>query len=501
MLTSINNINLVPNVHNNSTTTPRKFFNFNKELNTDTVNFTGKSPASTYKTVFEYLAAVILENNKKYHVGGERISATKIGEAIQSLFNEDRMFLPFNYSVSEKIKWKSYIPQDIREFSIGKINEARTERMEVWRTFLKYLKSPGNSSNVVRNPELVSKIKEDDALRLVIWNAISSELKESNRHIPVPFDERALLDTIKGFEKIEPKDRTVRCASPTFIEMYTHRLRDNLLMDLGVSDNQAVWIRVPSITHDKANKEKNIRMLETLSCRNWCTRSSVDKAEAALEDGDFYIYLQRGKSNLWEPLVGMTSLRGKIDQIQGIENNNIVPINLVDEIKAFIKSKDLKLQSGITDEGPKASQAIMISEKLNEVVPEVKTSFMKAIKDDNSFAMFKALGVDVKYLDDGLLEIGTYRPSFVLNSKSGITVPYSMFGLNEDVLLSNVRVINGNLILNNKNWLYNSRITTFPPMLETVTGKIQCTAEQYKRFKPDIDRLIGNNTSKLIIKY
>lgn len=140
--------------------------------------------------MFEYLAAEILSSNKRYHVGGERISASKIGAAVQSLFNEDRMFLPFKYSVSEKIKWKSYIPQDIREFSIGKINEARTERMEVWRTFLKYLRAPGDTSLVVKNPELVNKIGNDDSIRLVIWNAVASELKESNRHIPVPFDEK-----------------------------------------------------------------------------------------------------------------------------------------------------------------------------------------------------------------------------------------------------------------------------------------------------------------------
>ncbi len=501
MISGINNISLASNIYNKRTSNPHPVLRFNKGLaSSDTVNFTGKSPASTYKTVFEYLAAEILGSNKKYHVGGEKISANKIGEAVKSLFNEDRMFLPYNYSVSDKIKWKSYIPQDIREFSIGKINEARTQRMEDWRTFLKYLRSPEESMFSV-NPELVAHIKEDDSLRLVIWNAISSELKESNRHIPVPFNEKALLETIKGFSNIEPKDRAVRCASPAFIDMYTHRLRDNLLMDLGLSDNESVWVKVPSIAHDKIHKDKNIKMLEILSCRNWCTRSSVDKAEAALEDGDFYIYLERGKSNLWEPLVGMTTLRGKIDQIQGVENNNIVPLNLVGEIREFINKRGLKLHSAITDEGPKASQALMISEKLNETLPNMKSTFMKAIKDNNSFAMFKHLGVDVKYLDDKTLQIGTYRPSYILSATRGITVPYSMFGLNEDILLSNVKVIDGDLILYNKNKLYNSLITKFPTKLEEVTGKIVCTAGQYERFKADIDKLIGNNMSKLVIKY
>ena len=500
MFSNLSNIGFTPNIYN---TKPVKNVYklpamFNAGLDRDTVSFTGKSAPSMYKTVFEYLAAEVLGNNKKYHVDGSKLSASKISDAVKTLIMEDRVFLPFKLCVSEKIKWKSYIPQDIRVFSVGKINEARTERMQEWRHFLKYLSNPEKGAEKC-NPLLVKEIEADDSLRLVIWNAVTSELKESNRHIPVPFNQKALLETIKGFQNIQPMDRNVRCTSPSFIEMYTHRLRDNLLMDMKLSDNNAVWVKVPSIAHDPANKEKNIRMLETLSCRNWCTRSSVDKAEAALEDGDFDIDLERGKSNLWEPLVGMTTSRGKIDQIQGIENNNIVPITLVDEIKSFIKQRNLKCHSAICDEGPKASQAIMISEKLNEIDPVLKRSFYKAIKENDTLAMLKYLNIDVKQLENGMYEIGTYRPSYNINQNSGITIPYSMFGLNEDDLLKNVKVINGNFVLYNKNSLFNSRITTFPPNLEAVTGKIHCTAEQYEKFGADIDRVVGNNKSRVLI--
>lgn len=64
---------------------------------------------------------------------------------------------------------------------------------------------------------------------------------------------------------------------------------------------------------------------------------------------------------MWEPLVGMTTAKGKIDQIQGVENNNIVPLKLVNEIEDFINKSNLKCHSGIYDEGPKAYQAILIS--------------------------------------------------------------------------------------------------------------------------------------------
>ncbi len=467
----------------------------------DTFTFTGRSEASQYGNVFEYLAAGILEaKSKKYGVNGGMLSSNNITATVDKLFDEDKIFLPYPMTLHEKIKWKNYIPQDIREGSVEKINQARVARMNDWQNFLE---NPEKVDAMFGgyNDALVKKIKNNNALKLVIWNAVTSELKENNRHIPVPFNEKALLETIEGFEEIKPKDRAVRCASPSFLDMYTHRLRDNLLMDMGLSNNDEVWVKIPSIKHDKANKDKNIARLEILSCKNWCTRSSVDKAEDALLDGDFYIYLSRDKFNLWEPLVGMASSKGKIDQIQGVVNDNIVPLALVDEIKSFIEDSNLKCHTRIVDEGPKAEVALFISEKLNEVDPLTKKSFAKSIKEQDDVAMFKHLGVQVKVLPNGKLEIPGYRPSYLMNSEKGLAIPYSMFGINEDVLLRNVEVINGNFVLNhNKNNLYTSRITEFPPSLNTVKGRVVCNSNQFERFGEDIKRVVDFLPSKYIVQ-
>lgn len=485
MISKITNLSFVPKygiLNNNKKT------NSNPQtspIKADSVCFTGKSMPSMYSTVFEYLSAEIFGRNKKFGVDGSLLSATKIGEAINNVFKNEKAFPEYKNSSVEKIKWKSYIPQDIRTFSIDKINEARAERFGKWKKCLE------NPLAAVKNKELASKLNQEKSLRLVIWDAVTSEIKESNRHIPVPFNENALLETVKDFEKIEPISRAVRCAKPSFLEVYTHRLRDNLLMKMGKSDDRAVWVKIPSKKHDRANFEQNIENLETLSCRNWCTRSSVDKAREALEEGDFYIYLKRNGLSMWDPLVGMTTYEGKIDQIQGIENNNIVPLNLVGEIKSFIKSSNLKCQSGLSDEYPKATQSIMISEKLNEVLPEVKKSFAKAIKDKDTISMFKYLGVDVQ--EDSatkLLTIGTYKPSSNLNKNSGISIPYSMFGLNEDDLLKDVKVINGNFVLSTgKNKLFDSLITKIPENLEKVTGRVECSKTQYEKFGADLERI------------
>lgn len=493
MLLTVNNISYPQKIYQYN---PKNSF-LSKNLYTarpiegDSVHFSGKSPASMYSTVFEYLAAEIFSKNKKYGVDGSMLSASKISDAVRDVFSRGTALLPYKNSVADKIKWKSYIPQDIRQFSIDKINEARAERFNKWRDFL--INPTLVSDGDFNNPELVSKLKEDKSLRIVIWDAITSEIKDCNRHIPVPLNQAALLETINDFEKFEPKARAVRCAKPSFLEMYTHRLRDNLLMKMNLSGDKPVWVKIPSKKHDEANFEKNIEALETLSCRNWCTRSSVDKARAALEEGDFYIYLKRNSSYMWEPLIGMTTYGGKIEQIQGIDNNNIVPLNLVGEIKTFLKSKNLKCQSGVSDEYPKAYQAILISEKLNETFPELQKSFARAIKDNDTVSMFKYLGIKIKKGNDGLLTIGTYRPSYNLNNESGISVPYSMFGLNEDDLLKDVKIIDGNLVLcNPKNKIFDSLITHFPQNLEKVNGRIECSRAQYEKFGADLERVAQN---------
>jgi hypothetical protein len=467
----------------------------------DVVCFTGQSRPSDYKSVFDYLSAQILDSQaKKYGIDKSGLSASRIGDTLNKLDESGKIYQPVPMTVTDKIRWKSYIPTEIREGSVQKINEARVARMQEWNDFLE---NPAMLSETgrMRNPELVERIRGNNALKLVVWNAVISELKENNRHLPVPLDEKALLETIEGFEEIKEKDRSVRCASPSFLEMYTHRLRDNLLMDMGLSDHDSVWVKVPSIKHDPHNKDKNISTLEILSCKNWCTRSSVDKAEAALEDGDFHLFLKRGKNKLWEPLVGMAMAKGKIDQIQGVDNDNIIPNNLIEEIKTYIADNKIPCYYFMLDEGPKAGVAIKIGEKRGEINQTSKKSLIKAIKDKDNVSIFQSLNVPVTTLENGNLQIGTYKPSYNIDLKKGITVPYSALGINEDSLLQNVEIIDGNLILSNNKRAFNSSgITKFPPNLKVVTGKVVCSEEQFENFKDDILRVVDGKIKNCIVR-
>lgn len=453
----------------------------------DTVQFTGKSKAGVYRNTFDYMAACILDSKKKYGVSSALLSAKKIRSATENLFESSDIFE--NYELCDKkfIKWKSYIPEDVRTNSVDKINQARKVRFTLWKEQL--LKSDDS--------ELSQMLDKNSSLKLVIWDAVTSEVKYNNRHIPVPYDALALKQTISFYNNTSSYDRDHVCATK-FIDLYSHKLRDNLLNSMNSKyDSDEVWVKIPSKKHDPKNFEENIKKVEILSNRNWCTRSSVDKAEAALEDGDFYIYLKRNKAtSFWEPLLAMTKFNGKIDQIQGKTNDNMVPINLLPELKSYISNNNLKLRSGISAEGPRALQAILIAEKLKEVKENEK--FAKAIIENNTPLIFDFLNVPCQKIgNSSKLKIKSYNPVYNFDKNRGIIVPYSMFGIDEDKLLENVKIIEGNLVLCNKS-KFNSTITQFPPDLQKVEGYIVCSQEQYKKYKRQMLKVVSSENQIII---
>ncbi len=449
--------------------------------------FRGMSCPSQYKTSFDYLASELLARNKKWGIDGSLLSATRIKEAMEKLFKLNKVFGPYTESNISKINWRNYIPQDIREYCVNKINDARAARLKQWQDFLE---NPEAAETGKKHAELIKDIKTDQSLKFIIWNAINSEIKPNNRHIPVPLNLTALDETVQYFKDILPKFRAVTCASASFLDMYTHRLRDNLLMKKGLSDKQEVWVKIPSAKKDPEHIESNIADLEILSYKNWCTRSSVDKAADALADGDFYLFLRRDDQQIWHSILGMASARGKIDQIQGRENNNFIPPQEIANIKNFLKENQLQCHSGASDEGPKALQQILIAEKLSEVNQLTNKSLAKAIKEKDSLSILKMLRQKVEVTSDEKYEIGTYKPQFLLDSKSGLVVPYAFMGIDENVILNNVEKINGDLVLFNKNKIFSSTITTFPPNLKEVTGRVVCSKKQYELFKDDIERVV-----------
>ena len=403
-------------------------------LNKDTVSFKGLSKPSQYSTIFEFLSAQILD--KKRSTNPSYTSAENIQKGIEEAFVFNSVYNAYSKANHKSIKWQDYVADDVRIYTTGKVNEARVERLNEWR---KALETPEKSDKLRNNPKLIRKLSTDKALCIVIWNAINSELRTNNRHIPVPLDARALEETIESFESISRQFRMIQCKNVSFIQMYTHKLRDNHIEFLSKTmpknikfseDENSVWVKVPSFKHDKKNREINIKSVEILSDKNWCTRSRVDKASAALEDGDFYILLQLDKNNIWEPVLGMASYKGQIAQIQGPKNNNDIPAKLLPEVRRYLKENSLKLFSEITKEGPAAREQVMIADLKAKSKAELGKPLDKVIKENDIPRLFQYLtGRKIVELEDGTFEIGTYKPVY---TKGKSPIPYSYLGINED---------------------------------------------------------------------
>ena len=469
----------------------------NEALSSQSINFTGMSRPQVYKNTFDYISAKIIESNpRKWGLDGSFLSATKIKAGLDKLFQSKSLFSSFSEAKSSKINWRNYIPQDVREYCVNKINSARRVRLNEWQSFLE---DPDKFDPNQKFPRLTNEIKNNQSLKFTIWATVNNELTANNRHIPVPLDLAALNETVNYFKTIQPIFRAQTCFPASFISLYTHRLVDNVLTKKGFSKEQDVWVKIPSAKHDSTNLKNNVSDLEVLSYKNWCTRSSVDKAEDALADGDFYLYLRKDSRNVWQTIIGMASSRGMIDQIQGRDNNNYIPITEAENVKAFIKSRNLQCRSGVFDDGPKAYQQVLIADKLNEYNETVGKTLNEAIKGNDVASVLKIAGCKVKYTPDGLLELKKYKPQILLSSKQGIVVPYSFMGINEDVVLEKVEKINGDFNLYNKNSIFSSRITTFPPNLKEVGGRVVCTKEQYEQFKEDIHRVVKDE-NRIIIK-
>ena len=64
------------------------------------------------------------------------------------------------------------------------------------------MENPEAHEEASKFPNLVKKTKDNNPMKFVIWHAINTDLKANNRHIPVPFDVKALDETVNSFDAI-----------------------------------------------------------------------------------------------------------------------------------------------------------------------------------------------------------------------------------------------------------------------------------------------------------
>lgn len=476
-------------------------------LKNDTVSFTGSKPYD-YKTTFAYMASEVLREKQKNNINTQ---PKDIASAVENIVgqngapNED--YYQYSHATKENNKFPACYDESLKDNIIESINYTRDNVFKQWENVL-----IGNDFAATKHP--VSKKLEDPITRFVIWEGINFGITDSDRHLPPPLDLDVLDKTIDYFQnKIEPKERGLKASSPKFFsKIYNSMIIDNLLNQIitdpiyfnyklydseaeeidkseikSAEDLDNVWVKIPPLKRSKADENTAIKTVEVLSHENWCTRSRENKAKAALESGNFYIYLQKepfgADYQIKTPAIAMTSSHGKIERIQGQLNNGQIPEKHYDTILKFLTKhnylqieddgsfKNITMEANSNDEGPQAYWQLLIAKGKQDIEP--------ILKSNNAERTFRSLFGD-KIIDEN--ENGFILKSY--NSKyhvsKDVAVPVSMSGFDEDMLLAMVQEVTGVLDLTN------AGIEEFPKNLKTVGKKIICTKDQYELFKDDI---------------
>ena len=377
------------------------------------ISFRGMSKAEQYDSVFDYMAATIIDTQDMLHdCSSKPVGATMIASTINHLFREDKVF----GKVPKVNLKKAYFPNGISSQTKNNIKQmldnTRENTMQAWKELItenkkqEYRYAIGTDSRGADirttiyhkksfDSNIFDKIKESPAIIFVIWNSLMADLSEENRHLPPPIDEKALEKTIEYYENLSASEYNSKAKGVRkFAQKYNSELINQTLNRIFSNENNeyselkvytkqgillskeelksinpnamdSMWVVIPSKKKDNKHRGRNAAILERLSYKNWCIRSRLDKAEAALLDGDCYVRIDKNREkDIWEPVLAMTMSKGKIAQIQGQQNDSFIPLIYIDEIKDFIKRNKLHCLTDFDRDASGAGMQIAIGEKL-----------------------------------------------------------------------------------------------------------------------------------------
>ena len=443
------------------------------QLSCDTVSFKGAQPRE-YRSTFDYMISQSSLFTKEPY--SSQKSPSKISNAIQNYIDSTSEYsTPVDAEKTNNTFCSTY-SESLKDDIISTVNLTRKETFEQWRKFIEN-GSTGDFYVSTEAKNLSDKIKGNPSLQLVIWQSLASDISSNNRHIPLPLDIKTLSDTIQYFEqadkKLEGKElnqfRSHQAKNPKlFNEVYTSKLIENTLLSIVKDENNfgvkfldetgkliqnpnentlqnlkdGLWVVIPSA---KTNpKIDNVSIVENLSSKNWCTRSKTDKAEAALQDGDFYIFL--GKENdKFVPQIGITSSKGKLAKIQGESNNNLLSPKYFDTLEKFLintgsiseSGQNKKCSSAKDDEGPDAYNQYLILREISN-----NPEFAKAIEKKDYVTFLNHLKPNTAtYDEDGNIVVKNYNSQFAFQNKFAVAL--SDFGVNEVEMLKSIKSATG----------------------------------------------------------
>ena len=194
--------------------------------------------------------------------------------------------------------------------------------------------------------------------RLLIINSVTKGMKPNNEVLCPVFNKTILNKTLYDLKDTLQKDKKQQF---DFGKLYKNNLREMYLENSKVGENESKWIIIPSKINDPEHFKENVEKLQTLSCDEWCTKNGG--ASIYLHDGDFHIYLDKGK-----PKLAIRFDEDIVKEVNGEMNDYVIPNEYVDILDKYMKKNDF-LTTQKVDDVMKKSKIRAESDKVADEVP------------------------------------------------------------------------------------------------------------------------------------
>lgn len=461
---------------------------FQNRLNCDVVSFTGAS-FNSYETNYDAYCSKLpryrgaFSSNKDFNAKAQ----AKYDALVKEIF-------PSPNELSEKYVCKLEWPIAIQRPEHMPITDSRKQILKEWINFLenpKFENRQGNYSgeNEAEISGAFEEIKNNPSLKLIILETMLSDIKPDNKHISPPLNPYAVAKTVQCLGKMNRSDvgrfSFINKYKSELVNLIIERAKDSaqyspaerkgMLEAFPYSDSNVsgMWIKIPSRSHNKHNVKNNVRAVEIISHENWCTKNAAYKASACLEDGDFYVFLEKQKDGEYKPTVGMALSERTVMQIQNPSNNDKFGAKYLPVVDFIIGQQKLDLDYYKRDDGIPAGRQYEITKRLKS---EFNGKTLEtAIRENDAETIFKYAGIDYKKDEDGLLILSKYRPKVLIKKGQVPPILFCELGINEYDLLSKVSKIEGVAEFEN------SEINSLPDSIKTLGGRVTIRPNQFSR--------------------
>lgn len=316
----------------------------------------------------------------------------------------------------------------------GRAYETKDGRKRALNQWISYLDDESNNFN--------------NTLKYLVLKGIVSDIKPSNDKAIPPFNKSAFNETINEISGFDSKSQF------NLKKMYLSNLKTPYL-----DEGRTGWVIIPSYLQDKDNFEDNVKKLQSLSYKTWCTNSY--KAVPYLSKGEMHIYHEKG-----EPKCAIRFDDNTIIEIEGHKNDKIIPLEYINTCKEHIAEYE---KEGYYQSSELLSQ-FLLTEQRHSAQKTIKKDLEIPIKNNDTEKILNYFDINTKKDTDGKLIISDYSQPVFLQYKKSSTIhdgrkffTFSELGIDENALFKDIKKIEGNAEFASSN-------VTDLGILEEITG-------------------------------